>query len=102
MPNHKSRTGDIKMQLPINALTGAEYSGQNIGLLTAQAAEKGFTSQQFAGFKQWLEKGRIVKKGEKAIHGLMVVTKKTENGEKKICRGFSVFALEQTTEMVQA
>ena len=61
---------------------------------------KGFALK--SAIKQWLEKGRIVKKGEKAIHGLMVVTKKTENGEKKVCRGFSVFALEQTTEMVQA
>ncbi len=87
--------------LPYNPITNAQYSGQNVGFLTAQAAEKGFTSQQFAGFRQWLEAGRTVKKGEKAIHGLMVVTKKTENGEKKVCRGFSVFALEQTTEMVQ-
>lgn len=87
------------MTIPYNPITGAQYSGQNIGALASQAGERGYSSMAFAGFRQWQEKGRIVRKGEKAVHALMVVTKKTPDGEKKVCKGIALFNYEQTTEM---
>lgn len=89
------------MTLPYNPVTGAQYSGQNLGALASQAGERGYKSAAFAGFKQWIEKGRIVKKGEKACHALMVVEKKTPDGIKKVCKGIAVFNFDQTVPLEQ-
>lgn len=89
--------------LPYNPVTGNQYSGQNLGALASQAGERGYQSMAFAGFRQWQEKGRQVKKGEKACHALMVVERKDKDGmSKKVCKGIALFALEQTIEITQA
>jgi antirestriction protein ArdC len=83
--------------MPYNPITGNQYSGENIGALISQAAERGYQSMQFAGFRQWLSAGRAVKKGEKAVYAKMIMTKKNKAGkETKFPAGVALFAIEQT------
>jgi len=56
--------------LPRNALSGRHYSGINILLLWAEVIAKGYPSQRWLTFRQALEAGGTVRKGE---HGCMVV-----------------------------
>ncbi|KEQ51831.1 ArdC family protein [Sphingobium chlorophenolicum] len=56
--------------LPRNALSGREYSGVNILLLWSEVIAKGYPSQRWLTFRQALEAGGTVRKGE---HGCMVV-----------------------------
>lgn len=56
--------------LPINALTKRSYSGMNILFLWGAAIAGGFASQTWLTFKQSIEAGGHVRKGEK---GTMVV-----------------------------
>jgi antirestriction protein ArdC len=51
--------------LPLNALTARRYSGVNILLLWGAAIEGGYTSQCWLTFKQALEAGGNVRKGER-------------------------------------
>ncbi|MBC3216987.1 ArdC family protein [Serratia fonticola] len=52
--------------LPANAITGRAYSGINVLLLWIDAADKGFTSHRWLTFKQALDVGGNVRKGEKS------------------------------------
>ncbi len=52
--------------LPANAVTGRNYSGINVLLLWIDAVEKGFTSHCWLTFKQALDVGGNVRKGEKS------------------------------------
>ncbi|CNB98994.1 ArdC family protein [Yersinia similis] len=52
--------------LPANATTGRTYSGINVLLLWIDAADKGFTSHRWLTFKQALDAGGNVCKGEKS------------------------------------
>ncbi|WP_145595056.1 ArdC family protein [Yersinia aleksiciae] len=52
--------------LPANAITGRTYSSINVLLLWIDAAEKGFTSHRWLTFKQALDVGGNVRKGEKS------------------------------------
>jgi antirestriction protein ArdC len=52
--------------LPTNAVTGRSYSGINVLLLWIDAADKGFTSHRWLTFKQALDVGGNVRKGEKS------------------------------------
>jgi len=56
--------------LPLNALTGRRYSGINVLLLWGAAISGGYPSQGWLTFRQALEAGGNVRKGEK---GTMVV-----------------------------
>jgi antirestriction protein ArdC len=56
--------------LPRNASTGRSYSGINILILWCAVAERGFTGQNWLTFRQALNIGAHVRKGEK---GTMVV-----------------------------
>ena len=56
--------------LPCNALTGRRYSGINILLLWGAVFEHGYPSQHWLTFRQALEMGGNVRKGE---HGTMIV-----------------------------
>jgi antirestriction protein ArdC len=51
---------------PTNALTGKPYQGINILALWAAADKAGYTSGQWATYRQWTELGAQVRKGEKA------------------------------------
>lgn len=53
-------------RMPINAHTGKPYRGINVLTLWCEQAEKGYASNQWVTFKQALELGGNVRKGEKA------------------------------------
>ncbi|TGC14760.1 zincin-like metallopeptidase domain-containing protein [Escherichia sp. E4385] len=55
-----------KEGLPANAITGRNYSGINVMLLWIDAADKGFHSNRWLTFKQALDTGGNVRKGEKS------------------------------------
>lgn len=59
-----------------NGVTGAIYSTQNQKHLEEHKEAFNLTSSVWAGYKQWQDKGRQVKKGAKACKIYMVVEKK--------------------------
>jgi len=64
------RTGSINPSLPRNALTARNYSGVNVLILWGAVIEQGWPSQSWLTFRQALEAGGNVRKGE---HGTTVV-----------------------------
>jgi len=50
---------------PVNHVTGSRYRGINILLLWSSTLEKGYSSKEWASFKQWNSKNESVRKGEK-------------------------------------
>jgi antirestriction protein ArdC len=62
------RSAGASLSLPKNALTGRTYSGINILLLSAALDAHGFDSCHWMTFKQALELGGSVRKGEKGTH----------------------------------
>jgi antirestriction protein ArdC len=86
---------DRKLMRPRNA-DGRFYRGINILILTAAAAEQGYTSGYWATFRLWQEHGAQVKKGEKAtwIVFWKVHAEDPENAEDHryvVARGYPVF-----------
>jgi len=81
--------------LPLNPVTGQLYKGQQVNNLLAVMDEFGYCGQ-FAGFKQWKEQGRSVKKGEKAIKILMPFKKVIDGKEQLKFFSRCIFAIEQT------
>jgi antirestriction protein ArdC len=65
-PWGRARAG---LALPANATTGRRYSGINILILWGAVIEKGFASQHWLTFRQALDVGGSVRKGE---HGTTV------------------------------
>ena len=59
----------VGVGMPENAATGRRYSGVNILILWAEVIEKGFPSQDWLTFRQCLDLGGHVSKGE---HGTTV------------------------------
>ena len=93
-----------------NALTGHVYSGNNQEALTLAAAMGGVPENEFevAGFRQWLELGRVVAKGQHGTKILMVLAKKDEGQVKagienperrKVLKTATVFFRSQTVEL---
>jgi antirestriction protein ArdC len=56
------------------------YSARNTQILAEALQRNGWTSTQFAGFHQWLQAGRIVKKGEKGTPNRDVCRQKNRVG----------------------
>ena len=101
-------------QTPFNALTGKAYQGGNIPELEAAMANGGYSDPRFMTFKQALEMGRCVRKGEKAAARVTRWFKAGEKNEpveeeavkpKRKFKGrmgsksFAVFNIEQTDEL---
>ena len=63
-------SGGTDPGLPRNALTSRNYSGINVLILWSAVIERGFPSQSWLTFKQAIEAGGAVRKGE---HGTTVV-----------------------------
>lgn len=76
------QAGRTGVGLPRNALTARSYSGVNVLILWGAAIEHGWPSQSFLTFRQALEAGGSVRKGE---HGTTVVYADcfTPEGEKE-------------------
>lgn len=83
---------------PHNPTTGNTYSGDNISRLVAAQEAAGYPTAEWAGYGQWLDKGRQVRKGEKSTVIVMFVTKKdAKTGtEKRIPKSARVFNIAQT------
>ena len=61
---------------PYNELTGADYSIGNALELFEVQLEQEYPTGQWAGFKQWRQLGRTVRKGEKATRVSLLVDDK--------------------------
>ena len=51
---------------PVNALTGKAYQGSNVPELIGAMIEGGYSDPRFFTYRQAIEMGRVVKKGQKA------------------------------------
>jgi antirestriction protein ArdC len=87
----------------INGTNKHVYSARNAQQLAEAMQRNGWTSTEFAGFNQWRNAGRFVKKGAKGTAIEMFVDKKIEtNGtdEKlKVRKVKFVFNIEQTEQL---
>ncbi len=87
-----------------NALTNQGYSTKNNQLLLEGQLLLGAEDLEVAGFKQWLELGRCVAKGQHGTTVYMVVPKKVtnQNGaeeKKAVIKRRTVFFRSQTIEL---
>ena len=88
-PWHKPWTTNkpsVAFKIPVNATTGKPYRGINIPLLWNAADEKGFTTNEYATFKQWSANKEVVKKGEKGNLIVFFDVMEKENDKKEIER----------------
>lgn len=86
-----------------NPFTGTVYSGSNQGLLFCDQISNQRTSNKYATFKQWAEKKRYVKKGEKGIPIVYWNKGEDKNDENKsymFVRYYSVFNESQLSDYV--
>jgi antirestriction protein ArdC len=90
-----------------NSVTNAFYSVSNQKHLEEHREAFELSSVEWAGFKQWKEKGRKVKKGAKGCKIFMVCEKKLENVEIKkdekqtrtVMKALYVFNFDHTEEI---
>lgn len=74
----------VLVEIPYhNAVTRSVYSPRNAAILHEAAMLSGHECKAVAGFKQWLEVGRVVKKGEHGTKIYMVVDKKGEETQEQ-------------------
>ena len=85
---------------PCNPTTDHRYQGINVPSLWIDQQEKKFTSNQWATFRQWKEKGASVRKGEKGspiiFYKTLTRTEENENGDEEeskipLMRFYTVF-----------
>jgi len=86
--------------MPRNAATSRAYSGANVLLLWSRAQESGFTDPRWLTFKQALEAGGNVRKGEKGECVVYVshVERIDEDGQKRripFLKAYTVFNVSQ-------
>ncbi len=107
MPWH---TNGLCAGRPINAASGKAYRGVNVLALWCAASEAGYSSEQWATYKQWSDKGVQVRKGEKSTNIVFWKINDTPGTEtdsptegddagtsrRIIARGYNVFNIEQT------
>jgi antirestriction protein ArdC len=93
MPWHRALKGR-----PENARTGSLYRGVNVLALWVDSIERGYPSLHFASYRQWLELGAQVRKGERGSQILFYKKLETEEeGEEDkptrrfVIRGSTVF-----------
>lgn len=96
---------ELDLDIQINALTRKPYSGKNIGILAQAQFEGEFPTGEWVTFKQALELGRCVKKGQKAAARILkIVPKKAEKADgskdekrkKNVVKTYAVFNIAQT------
>lgn len=90
--------------LPENAATRRQYSGVNIPILWCEAARRGYPTHEWMTFKQALELGAAVRKGEKATPVVFVKKLLRQDGDDgdqdspksvTVLKTFSVFNVAQ-------
>ncbi len=108
MSNETTTTNDIVTGDPQNALTGKAYQGKNVGELLVAMDEGGCADCRFLTFRQALELGRCVRKGEKCAARITKFVQfekknKTTGKVKKAMapKTYCVFNIEQTDPMTE-
>ncbi|MGJ0532076.1 ArdC family protein [Methylocystis sp.] len=96
------KSGNRTGILPANAITGRCYSGINIPILWHAADVRGYTTNAWITFKQALEKGACVRKGEKGTQVVFtkrLSVKKDDDADEErqisMLRAFTVFNVAQ-------
>ena len=88
-----------------NTVTNHSYSASNQKHLDDHKNLFNLTSDEWAGFNQWKEKGRKVRKGAKACTIYIICEKKfinsktNEEEKREVVKGLKVFNLEHTEEI---
>lgn len=79
--------------LPANAVSGRHYNGINVPILWAVATKRGYSTHRWLTFKQALEVGAAVRKGEKATPVVFVkkLVKEEEDADPKSITVLKVF-----------
>lgn len=89
-----------KETLIYNATNKHVYSAANFLVLAKAMEERGWATGEFAGFNQWKNDGRIVRKGETGIAIVMFVDKAIEkDGQQekvKVRKAKHIFNIAQT------
>lgn len=67
--------------MPANAITSRAYSGANVPLLWMTAQDRGYAAARWLTFKQALEAGGNVRKGEKGSTVIFVSHIEKEDGD---------------------
>tara|TARA_R110002096_G_scaffold356080_1_gene549317 strand:+ start:170 stop:448 length:279 start_codon:yes stop_codon:yes gene_type:complete len=82
---------------PTNAKTGNEYTNTNVLKLICA----GYEDNTWATYRQWLQLGFQVQKGQKGtrLQKIVVVNEKRSGKEKRVPRTFSVFNVSQVVEI---
>ena len=92
--------------MPRNAVTQRGYSGVNVILLWATAQERGYSRPHWLTFKQAIEAGGTVRKGEKGTTVIFVSTiEKEEDGKMRripFLKAFTVFNMAQCDGLPEA
>jgi len=106
-PWRRPWSGAASGAMPRNAISGRGYSGCNVPLLWCAAQERGFESPKWLTFKQALEAGGNVRKGEKGNMVVYVSTFDKRNEEGEIDRipflkAFTVFNVAQCDGVTDA
>jgi antirestriction protein ArdC len=84
----------------LNEVTNTSYQGRNVIRLCAAESEHSYDdSRGWAGYKQWLTVGRVVRKGEHGTPCMTVVTVGDEEHRTTKPRGFRVFHYDQTVQL---
>lgn len=66
VPWHQPWKGENRiLSLPKNGMTGKSYRGINILMLWSSTLANGYSTQEWATFKQWQEQKQMIRKGEK-------------------------------------
>jgi antirestriction protein ArdC len=100
VPWRQPWTAQASGGMPRNAITGRAYSGANVVMCWLTAQERGYTSPRWLTFKQALEAGGSVRKGEKGTSVIFVSTfaKANEDGEIRnvpFLKAFTIFNVAQ-------
>ena len=86
----------MPLKIPFNAFTGDQYSENNTVLLL----QSGLMNPEWATYRQWLELGYQVQKGQKSTRLKRVCVKERKDGSvKKYLKTFSVFNVSQTQQI---
>ena len=73
----------VQFGLPVNHQTKKPYSGINVLMLSSEAAERGFTSNEWLTFKQAQAMGAQVRKGAKGVMGVFFKMLEPKEGKAK-------------------
>lgn len=90
--------------IPLNAATRRQYNGINIPILWEAAERNAYPKNEWLTFKQALEKGAVVRRGEKSTHVVFVKKIHPKDDEERLIgmlKAYSVFNVSQVDGLAQ-